>query len=49
MPGAKFREAPFPDVGHLCVIVPLCTENVLRFSVRLDDGAPAVRFERVAS
>jgi hypothetical protein len=29
------------------VIVPLCTENRLRFSARLDDGAPEVRFERI--
>jgi hypothetical protein len=28
-----------------CVIVPLCTENALRFSARLDDGSPEVRFE----
>ena len=32
-----------------CVIVPLCTENVLRFSARLDEGAPEeVRFERMS-
>jgi hypothetical protein len=41
----KFREHPFPDVGKLCVIFPLCTENRLRFSIRLDDGGPEVRFE----
>jgi hypothetical protein len=28
------------------VLVPECTENVLRFSARLDEGAPQVRFER---
>jgi hypothetical protein len=39
----------FPDVGKLCVIVPLCTENVLRFSVQLDDEAPEVRFERAVA
>jgi hypothetical protein len=33
--------------GSMCVIVPLCTESRLHFSVRLDDGAPEVRFERV--
>jgi hypothetical protein len=27
-------------------MVPLCTENWLRFSAVLDDGAPEVRFER---
>ena len=27
-------------------IVPLCTENWLRFTARLDDEAPEVRFER---
>jgi hypothetical protein len=30
------------------VIVPLCTENWLRFSARLDEGAPEVSFERVS-
>jgi hypothetical protein len=41
---------PSPDVGRLCVIVPLCTENRLRFSAALEDGAlPEVRFERVAA
>ena len=30
-----------------CVIVPICTENVLRFSARLAEGAPEVRFERI--
>jgi hypothetical protein len=28
------------------VIVPLCTENWLRFSALLHDGAPEVSFER---
>jgi hypothetical protein len=33
-----------------CVIVPLCTENWLRFSARLDEGAPEeVRFERAVT
>ena len=27
-------------------MVPIKTENKLRFSVRLDDGVPEVRFER---
>jgi hypothetical protein len=27
-------------------MVPICTENWLRFSARLDDGALEVRFER---
>ena len=44
----KFREDPFPDVGKLCVIVPLCTENRLHVSVRLNEGAPEVRFERMS-
>jgi hypothetical protein len=43
----NFREHPFPDVGRLCVMVPLCTDNRLRFSARLDEGAPEVRFEWV--
>jgi hypothetical protein len=38
-----------PDVGRLCVMVPKKTENWLRFSARLDDGAPEVRFDRVAA
>jgi hypothetical protein len=32
----------------MCVIVPKCTENWLRFSARLDNGTPEVRFEWVA-
>jgi hypothetical protein len=32
----------------MCVIVPLCTGNRLRFSARLDDAAPQVRSERVS-
>jgi len=27
-------------------MVPLCTENRLRFSVQLDEGDPEVRLER---
>ena len=42
----NFAEHDFPDVGRLCVIVPLCTENRLRFSTRLDNGSPEVRLER---
>jgi hypothetical protein len=39
---------PFPDVGRLCVMVPKCTEDWLRFSARLHDGAPEeVRFKRM--
>jgi hypothetical protein len=30
----------------MCVMVPIQTENRLRFSVRLEDGALEVRFER---
>jgi hypothetical protein len=41
-------EQTFPDVGRLCVLLPIRTENRLRFSVHLDDGVPEVRFERVA-
>jgi hypothetical protein len=37
----------FPDVGRLCVIVPLCTENALYFSAKLADRVPEVRLERV--
>jgi hypothetical protein len=35
-----------PKLGD-CVIVPECTENVLRFSARLDNGLPEVRLKRV--
>jgi hypothetical protein len=33
--------------GSSCVIVPIKTENWLRFSARLHEGAPPVRFERI--
>jgi len=39
----------FASCALLCVIVPLCTENWLRFSARLDNEVTMVRFERVAS
>jgi hypothetical protein len=45
--GLGFREHPFPDVGRLCVLLPIRTENRLHFSVRLDEGDPEVRFELV--
>jgi hypothetical protein len=36
------------EIVRTCVIVTLCTENWLRVSARLDEGAPEeVRFERV--
>jgi hypothetical protein len=44
-PYADFGERDFPDVGRLCVMVPKKTESMLRFSARLHDGAPEVRFE----
>jgi hypothetical protein len=31
-----------------CVMVPIKTENRLRFSVRLDDGVPEVHLEWVS-
>ena len=34
-----------PEKELTCVIVPLCTENRLHVSVRLNEGAPEVRFE----
>jgi hypothetical protein len=34
-------------IVRTCVIVPKKTENALRFSARLDEGAPQVRFERI--
>jgi hypothetical protein len=34
-----------PDVGRVCVIVPLCTANRLRFGARLDDGVPELSFD----
>ena len=36
-----------PEIELACVIVPKKTENWLRFSARLGDGAPEVRLERV--
>jgi hypothetical protein len=36
-----------PEIELACVIVPLCTENALRFSAILDEGAPEVRFEKI--
>jgi hypothetical protein len=33
------------EIASTCVLVPECTENVLRFSARLAEGAPEVRFE----
>jgi hypothetical protein len=45
----NFSDGLFPDVGRLCVIIPLCTENWLRFSAILDEGAPEVRFERAVA
>jgi hypothetical protein len=41
----NFGEHPFPDIGRLCVIVPIKTESWLHFNARLDDGTPEVRFE----
>ena len=35
-----------PEIELVCVLVPIRTENRLRFSARLDDGDPKVRFER---
>jgi hypothetical protein len=32
--------------ASVCVLVPIRTENRLRFSAHLDGGASAVRFER---
>jgi hypothetical protein len=45
---ADLRENPFPDIGRLCVLVPKKTENALRFSARLDDGTPEMRFDWAA-
>jgi hypothetical protein len=38
-----------PEMARTCVIVPVCTENKLRFSAHLDNKVSVVRFERVAS
>ena len=35
-----------PKIELACVMVPICTQNWLRFTARLDDEAPEVRFER---
>jgi hypothetical protein len=34
-----------PEIELACVMVSKCTENGWRFSARLDDGLPEVRFE----
>ena len=44
---SEVPRAPFPDVGRLCVMVPIFMENWLRFSARLDDVTQTVRFELV--
>jgi hypothetical protein len=36
-------------LGSACVIVPVCTENWLRFSARLDHSTPEVRFVRAVA
>ena len=36
------------DMAGLCVLVPILTEHLLRFSIPLDDAVPQVRFERVS-
>jgi hypothetical protein len=36
------------EIVRTCVMVPIKTENGMRFSVRLHDGASEVRFERVS-
>jgi hypothetical protein len=41
---ANFGEHPIPDVGWICVLLPIQTENRLLFSARLHDGTPEVRF-----
>jgi hypothetical protein len=41
-----FGEFSVTEESITCVMVPVRTENALRFSARLDDGAPKVRLER---
>jgi hypothetical protein len=36
-----------PEKVLTCVMVPKKTENALRFSARLVDGTPEVRFEQI--
>ena len=43
-----FGEFSVQNETSTCVIVPIRTENSLRFSVNLGDGARKVRFERIA-
>ena len=45
--GERFAPPP-TSAPNLCVIGPVCTESALHSSVRLDDRAPEVRFERAA-
>jgi hypothetical protein len=44
-----FGEVSVADESSTCVMVPKKTENALRFSARLADGAPEVRFERAVA
>ena len=41
--------ARLPVGANGYILVPLCTEIPLRFSARLDNGAPGVRLEREAA
>jgi hypothetical protein len=42
-----FGEFSVAEESSTCVMVPIMTESMLHFSVRLDEGVPVVRFERV--
>jgi hypothetical protein len=36
-----------PEIELACVLIPIRTENVLRFSAVLHDVSPDVRFEKI--
>ena len=43
----KRRAGRVQNRGSMCVMVPIKTESMLHFRVRLDDEVPEVRLERV--
>ena len=48
VPLLRLGEPGAGDGAYVCVIVPICTEDELRFSARLENKVTLVRFEWVA-
>ncbi len=44
--GVRCPATCWPHIAMTCVLVPIRTENLLRFSAQLDDGVSEVRSER---